>query len=377
MSFEIRVNNQTFTLWESASIRRSIDTNTGLFSFTSSVTMPPVDYPVKAGDFVQILIKGTPRITGYVDVMNTRQNIDNHHINVNGRDNVQDLIDSSIPDEAKNITGPINAIALCERMISAIGADIQVINNSGQDLQFTNEDLFNAGSGETIMAYLTSFMRKKQVYLITDGRGNLVIFRPTGATATTSIEHSGSPQDNVKSFSATWDHQQLFNRYVSRSQDNFAFNFDADYSNGEGVDRSGDIVDDNIRTTRYLEVQSEQTLLQTEVTGRAAEEANVRRARAVEYTVEVQGAAQEDGTLWDIGQLVDVRDDYAGIRGVMLIRSIENRVSIRDGVVTTLTLALPDAYTVQGAPTQQNERRANRGSRFENVNPTRRQRFTR
>lgn len=377
MSFEIRVNNKVFTLWETATIRRSIDTNTGVFTFTSSLTTPPADYPVKAGDFVQVLINRVPRVTGYVDVITARQTESNHMISVNGRDNVQDLIDSSVPDDAKNLTGPLSAEELCKRVIDGLGANIPVVNKSGIQLQFTESDLFNAGSGENAMQYLTSFMRKKQVYLITDGNGSLVIFRPSGETAKTSIEHSGSSSDNVKSYRATWDHQQLYNRYVTRSQDNFGFDLDSDYASGEGVDRTGDVVDDNIRASRYLEVQGEQTLFETEVTNRAKEEANVRRARAVAYEVDLQGVAQEDGTLWDVGQLVKIRDDYAGIRGTMLIRSVENRISIDEGTTTRLVFALPDAYTVQGAPTKQNSRRANRGDRFENINPSRSKRFIR
>lgn len=375
MAFEIRVNNQPYTLWQTASVRRSIDTNCGVFSFSSSSELPPSSYPVKAGDAVQVLINGVPKATGFIDTITASQNENQHIITASGRDNTQDLIDSSVPDAAKVLEGPLSGVAFCESVINALGATIPVVNNSGIEIEFTDEDLLNADSGRYCMEFLTNFFRKKQVYLISDGNGRLSIFRPSGTQASGSIMHVGSPEDNVKNYSASWEHQNLFNTYRVRSQDNFGFNLSADYD-GEGIDRTGDVIDNNIRTSRYLEVQGEETLFPDETNNRAQEEANVRRARAINYTATIQGTQQTDGNLWDIGLIVKVRDEFVGVVGSFLVRSIEYNQDVNDGTTTTMTFASPDAYTVRGVATGQDSRRANRGSRFENTEPSTTPRFS-
>ncbi len=98
MAFQIRVNNKPFGLWETATIRRSIDSNAGVFRFTSSSAKGVKDYPVKAGDAVQILINGIPKVTGFVDQVTVSQDVGQHTISVSGRDNTQDLIDSRVAD---------------------------------------------------------------------------------------------------------------------------------------------------------------------------------------------------------------------------------------------------------------------------------------
>lgn len=376
MAFEIRVNNEPYTLWQTAAVRRSIDTNTGIFSFSSTSESPPSNYPVRAGDSVQVLINGVPKATGFVDQVSASQNKRQHTITVSGRDNTQDLIDSSVPDAAKAIVGPVSGVAFCERIISALGATIPVTNDSGITIEFTDLDFLNADSGMPCMEFLTNFFRKKQVYLIADGNGKLSIFRPSGDQAASSLEHSGSPQDNVINYNASWSHQDLYNTYRVRSQDNFGFNLLADYD-GNGVDRTGDVIDDSIRTSRYLEVQGEETLFAEETSNRAQEEANIRRARAISYSATVQGTQQRDGSIWDIGLIVKIRDRFAGVSGSFLARSIEYNQDVTGGTTTTMDFASPDAYTVQGVATAKDSRRADRGSRFENTSPSNGSRFGR
>ena len=130
MAFEIRVNGRKFDLWETATVQRSIDMNSGLFRFTSSNTVP-ADYPVRAGDDVQILINGISRIKGFCDTVSAAMDEGIHTVSVEGRDNTADLIDSSVPDGAKTIAAPITMRALCERIIRELGAYIPVVNDIG------------------------------------------------------------------------------------------------------------------------------------------------------------------------------------------------------------------------------------------------------
>ena len=370
MSFEIRINGTPFALWKSATVQRSIDSNAGAFRFSNSTQSPIGSYPVKTGDFVEILINGYRKIAGFVDEISGSQSTTGHTIDVSGRDNTQDLIDSSVPDAAKVSEGPISLKALIEKVISAIGASISVSSNvTGMD-QFSSDELQAAGSGNTCMEYLVSFARKRQVYLVPDGAGGLIIYRPdtSNQAASPLIHKDGEQNNNVVSYSFQQSQQGRFNQYLCRSQDNFGFDALAEYFGG-GTDRNSPAIDDQIRATRYLEFQAEESMDAPTCSERAAEEANIRRAVGTTYTVSVPGAAQSDGTLWDFGQFVYVDDSYAGITGTYLIKTVEYAIDTTGGTRTQLTMVPPDAYQVTAEPGPENRRKASTGKGYANQAP--------
>lgn len=366
MAFEIRVNGELFTLWETATVQRSIDTNCGVFRFTST-NKSPADYPVKTGDAIQIVVDGQPIITGFVDVINASgSKAQGMSIRVEGRDNVQDLIDSSVPDGAKSIQTPISIQAMCGEVIAALGLEIEVIFDAGSITALTGE--ITADSGKKCMDFLTDFARKKQVYLVTNGQGDLIVFRPRGEISGTKlIQERNGTRNNIISFSKNIDDSGRFFTYRAASQDNFGADDNADYS-ADGVDRKGESEDDQIRETRYLEFQTEETMNDDEIEDRAKEEQNIRTARRFEYSVDVVGASQNDGFLWDIGLLVSVNDTVANVVGTYLIRAVSMSVDLNSGTITTLTLARPEAYTVRQT-TQQDKRIAPIEGQFQNAKP--------
>jgi len=379
MAFEIRVNSKPFGLWESATVRRSIDSNAGVFRFRSSATTGLKEYPVKAGDHVQILVNGIPKVTGFVDQVEATQNIDGHTISISGRDSTQDIIDSSVPDGVKSISGAISLTALCERVINALGASIPVDDQTGgADIQFDNLNQFTSDSGRNAMQFLVDFARKKQVYLTPDGAGRLILFRPGGKKAETSLQHIGDPSDNVKRYRVQFNQQNRFNKYKIRSQDNFGFDDDADYEteNG-GTDRNGEVIDDEIRASRYFELQAEESMDQKTTSNRAEEEANIRRALSSVYQCEVQGVAQGNGDLWDLGLVVQVNDPFAGMRGQFLIKEVEYSVSLGGGTTTGIVCVPQDAYTVRGAATATDKRKTSLGERFQKTDGKTKEKFVR
>lgn len=367
MSFEIRINGQPFRLWKSATVQRSIDANAGAFRFSNSTASPITFYPVKAGDQVEILINGFRKIAGFVDEISGTQNEMGHTIEVSGRDNIADLIDSSVPDTAKVSEGPITLKALIEKTISALGADIKVTSNVVGIGEFSSDDLQSAGSGSTCIEYLVSFSRKRQVYLVPDGAGGLIIYRPVSTETATSplIHRQGDRRNNVASYSFRQSQQNRFNRYLCRSQDNFGFDALAEYF-GDGTDRNAAVTDDQIRSSRYLEIQAEESMQSGECSERAAEESNIRRAMGTTYTASVPGAAQADGSLWDFGLFVQITDDYAGISGTYLIKSVEYAVDTTQGTRTQLTCVPPDAYQVTAEPGPADRRQAKTGEAYQN-----------
>jgi prophage tail gpP-like protein len=370
MSFEIRINGTPFFLWKSATVQRSIDSNAGSFRFSNSSGAPLSDYPVKTGDFVEILIAGVRKIAGFVDEINGSQDKETHTIEISGRDNIADLIDSSIPDSAKVTEGPVSLKKLIENVISAIGASINVIVKVDDISDFTSQDLQAGGSGETCMAYLVSFARKRQVYLVPDGSGNLLIYRPDKSIkAVTPILHQvGGISNNVVTYSFRQSQANRFNKYLCRSQDNFGFDPFGDYS-GDGTDRKNSVIDNYIRSSRYLEIQAENSMTEQECSERAAEESNIRRAFGTEYVASLPGVTQSNGELWDFGQFVTVIDEYVDITGNFLIKSVEYAIDISGGTRIQITCVPQDAYQVTAEPSKENKRTSKTGEGFQRTEP--------
>jgi prophage tail gpP-like protein len=351
MSFKISVNGKAFTRWKSVKITKSIDNNCGIFNFSNSASEPLSDYPTREGDSVKILINDIPVITGFVDNVSGSCSSLSHEISVSGRDNIQDLIDSSVPDSAKVTEGPVSMATLCKRIISAIGSDIPVSTNISGLKSFSDTDLQAAGTGESCMSYLVSFARKRQVYLVADGNGGLVIYKPDrNNKASSSLFHTVGTKNNILDCTFRRAMETRYNYYVCRSQDNFGFDPFADYSSGSGCNRVGGAKDPDIRITRYLEVHAGQSMNDSECKGRAGEECNIRRTAALAYVCTIPGVTQSNGSLWDFGQIVTLQDDYASISGEFLIKSVEFSIDVEGGTLSRLELVLPDAY--QGSATQ-------------------------
>ncbi len=376
-TFEIRVNGKLFTDWEQMSVSRSIDTNLGVFSFTST-SMAPSEYPVRAGDAVQIVINKTALITGFVDsVTGSGTKDQGQGVTVNGRDNVSDLVDSTMPDAVKLLTGPVTLKSLCEQVIAALGAQIRVVTELEDEIEeFPADTEFAADSGRGCMDFLVSFARNRQVYLVADGLGRLAIFRPELTISTTAIlNERDNNKNNVIGWGVSLDQQHRFNKYVIRSQDNFGADENADYK-GDGIDRTGTAVDDEIRTSRFLEIQAPESSDDGEAQQMAIELTNLRTANSQEYSCTLNGLTQNDGTVWNFGQLIDIRDDFAGVRGVFLIKAVEYSIDLRSGSQIGLTLVPPEAYQVR-LPTASDQRKATKSPILQRDTPAIPTRFPR
>lgn len=361
-NFEIRVNRRIFTLWEDASYNRSLDYLCGSFSF-STTDKSPLPYPVKKGDEVEISINGSTVLSGFVEKISIKGSLSGTSVDVSGRDKTADIVDSSVPEGAKNNEGSFSLSSLCSAVISGLGVSVGIVDDSGGIEPFTEKDLQAASSGSNAFDFLNNFARKRQVYLITSPGGDMILYRPGGRFASTVIRNEQNNRlNNVLSWSCENSDEQRYNQYKVKSQDNIGFDKDAN-SDNEGMQRKGIAFDDDIRNTRYLEIIGEESMKDTEAKDRADEEANLRRARGFSYGAELAGITQDNGELWQIGQLVEIRDYRSGVYGYYLAKDIEIKQGL-DGSYTSLTLVEPDAYLVAPTKTKKSKRLAKTTERF-------------
>lgn len=359
----IKVNEKTYANWTSLSIHRSVDEYCGSFMFTSTDSEDQ-GYPVKAGDEVVVLIDNNQIVTGYVDRIYVPFDIGSHEVSVAGRDNVQDLIDGDIPNNwktAQGVTKIRNFVKMCEFIIKATGNDIDVVNTAGTITPFTDEEIQEAESGQKAMDFLSSFARKRNLYLNTDGKGNFRIYRPESIRATDDLIFiRGNNSNNILGRNYTKDLVERYNKITVRSQENASSGF-YDF---EAADASGYAIDSEIRTGRQLDFTSEESMTAAECKKRAEEQINILRARSIEYSCRVAGAVQSDGTPWDYGLVTNVVDERAEINGEFFIKQVTITRSIDMGTITNLVLVPPDAFKVKAELTVQDTRKSSLGKKY-------------
>lgn len=338
------INGKRYTQFKEINLSRKIDNLCGDFSI---ITPYSSNYPIKEDDPISIYIGSNLFLTGYVFDIDITSSINGSSISIIGQDKTTDILDSSIPDNAKTPNSGITLKEMCELIIDGLGIpDISVIDESNIDLTFSENHFELGGSfSGNCWEMLQEMARSKQVIIRTNPSGNIVIYRPTQTFAEDYIKNTKNSFDNNVLMSRFFKSKRgRYGKYVCSSQDNYATEFYQDSYSDEGDQRSGQAIDFDVRQTRYLEINAELSLTDNDCTDRAVQEANIRRTQNQIYTCETILPIQSNGKLWDIGELVYVKDDIIGANGYFILSSFNCLQDINSGTRTTLELIPSDAF---------------------------------
>ncbi len=351
LTIETGADGVEYTAFISVSAGKSLDTGSGVFSFTASVSNGEV-FPVANGDLVTIKADGFPIITGYVDQLESSYSTGadgtaTHSVNIQGRDKIADIIDSSLP-EAIEIEGNTTLKQVIERVIENVGADIQVIDEANPE-PFKTAEVVSSEPAENLWEFILKYSRKRSVILVSNGEGNIVITQtPVEPIATVILAEKGNPNNNVKAASVRYADQERFRRYVYISQGSgFSANFFGQ-SPKEISDRNGEFQDSAIRASRVWCEEAETSMDVTQCKDRAIWQANIRKAQAREYKATVFGHTHRDGA-WVPGLQVIVSDTLLNVseKDRLLIKAVNWDFDESGGSTTSITLTDKDAYSLE------------------------------
>jgi prophage tail gpP-like protein len=336
MSVEIRVNGKTYNLFKQVDLTTSLDNFSGEARLITTEAVNDISI-IKPGDLVEIYLDGIQKLTGYAEKVSDSESNASHHISYRARDKVLDIIDSSVPDNAKTLKGITTLKQLCYLVISGLGMDISVIDRVGGS--FT-DDLKAGDIGQGAGDFLQEYARKVQSFLNTDGKGNVLIRRPEGQLQTMLLQLKDGLNNNILDSNIDIDVSKRFYKYVVRSNSNLSAKKKTDNLSNVGV-----AFDNDIRKTRVFEKVAESPMTAEECKNAAAEEANIRRIRSFNYRCKVVGYSA-NGELWEDGKFVTVKDDKKGMDGVFVIKDCAYSYS-NAGEFTIMNLTLSDAYTAE------------------------------
>ncbi|MCK5020816.1 MAG: hypothetical protein KAS32_27590 [Candidatus Peribacteraceae bacterium] len=357
MSLQVRLNGLDLVNFSAASVFRRMDLVSGSFSFGSTADEQN-RLPVREGDKIEVVVDQNTVLTGFVEGINSGAAPDKHDFVATGRDILADLIDSTL-GPVKEFTGSVQLIDICKAVIEGINLsnDVSVFDETGSGiagptlslLPFSEYDITSGDIGIKAFDFLEHFARKRQVFLTTDGLGNLILSRNNGIKFPVKLKTGKN--GNLKTANKVIDNTERYNVYTAHSQLN-PIRMVPGTNPTDLVQQKGLAEDPEIRSSRIFAFNAEESSDSLTAKDRAIWEANIRRARSLTYTGTVQGHSA-NGRLWIPNVLVDVDDPLNHIQATLLIRSVRYNSSLDLGNTTTLDMTFRSAYTLQAEADRQ------------------------
>lgn len=326
----VEVNNQGYDRFKQIDISRSIDdfSSQCRFVITEQADMSSI---IKINDKVSVYLDGIKVITGYAEKITDSESNSSHDINIELRSLCADIIDSTAPDTIKNVKGVVSYKDLVQKAVDGLGLQLSITDEVGAKF---NDEAKSASVGQNCFEFLQEYARKVQVFLNSDGDGNIIIRRPGGVLKTFLVEGV-----NIEDSTINLDYTNRYGKYKVYSNSNVTAK-----GNTDNFNVVGEATDSNIRATRVFEKIASKPMSSEECGYAAIEEANIRRIRAFQYSVKVAGFSA-NGELWEEGKIANVTDLAKGVKGVFVIKDVTYNYS-EGGEYTTMTLTEPDAYTL-------------------------------
>lgn len=352
MTLSIWINGTPYTYFEKASVSASVKAVSRGFSFVSTANEDNT-FPVRIGDNVIVTADGTKLADGFIETLEIDYDSGSHTIRVGGRSRLADLVDSSMPSPFE-VSGT-SLESIIKSVLKALNIDTAVINQAGAIRSFKN-DITSAEIGQNAFEFIESYSRKRQILLTTDGVTGLIIARAGVNKAPAMLKNvSGAVDNNILKATLSIDDSKRFNYYVVHGQLNpteFLFaETPSNISNQKGIAK-----DKDIRNSRKIEMNAEESSDSFSSQDRAVWEKNLRIGAAYNYTATVAGNSVK-GALWIPNTLVKVIDDFAQVNAELLISDVQYEYDVYSGSLTTLTMIKPEALTME---IEQKQREANR-----------------
>lgn len=362
MSLSIQVNGVTYNEAESIRYRRSLLDFCGFYSVSSSANESEL-LPVKIGDKIKIFADGEQVLIGYIDNLSVTVGSGNHKIEFSGRDRTCDAFDSTVVG-TKSFANDIGYVSVLRSVLDAGEmSSIGITNEAGNITNFSETDNVSAEVGETIFDFANRYAAKLGFLLTSNEDGNILLCQAGSEKLGFNLLHeNGNSENNILSSSYKKTIENRFNKYTAVSQLG-TYGLGDEITPENVVDQSGETgIDENIRSSRNLTFEVEELSGNESCGIRANFEANIRRAKSLNYCCNIQGHSY-DGEPFKVNRLATINDDFSNIYAEMLLHTVEMNWSLR-GSTSRLSFSYKDAFTLQAALDKRSANRSSYGDDF-------------
>lgn len=339
--FSLQVNGKEYGGWISAHVSLGIEQIAGIFELSVSDRWPNQleAWQIKPGDECVFLMRGEPIITGYVDQVNPSYSPDRHEVRVSGRDKTGDLVDCAAvykSGEWHNVKLDRIASDLCQPF------NITVVAETDLGEPFRK---FALQEGEAAFEAIERAAKMRQVLLVSDGKGKLLLTR-AGTSRISTVLMKG---ENIEGGNGTFDHKDRYSEYIVKGQSPGS----DDSTPAHNAQTKATVKDTDIKRYRPMIIHADQGDRKT-YTDRANWEKNVRQGRGSRVNYVMTGWEHKAGP-WKPNVLVPVKDPFLGVDGELVIASV--KFSLDDGGTRTeLELCRPEAFELPLAPEEKRQK---------------------
>jgi prophage tail gpP-like protein len=367
----LKVGGLVLSRWVSGQVSRNLRDIAGSFTFqyrdsgrealSFDLDLDPFPrFPtVLAGQACQVLIDGTPVLTGWIDEVDASWSGSSLSCQITGRDKTGDLVDCAAAPNGPVEWRNLNTLQIAQRICAPFGIAVRADVDVG--LSFP---VFGIDADELALSATEKAARQTALLVMSDGVGGLLLTRGGNSRAPAPLTRPGNIQDGGRKSSFA----ERFSDYYVKGQTNrsvirhhqvplmthgyapdglvFPIELSTDATTTESVSAvmTGHAVDPEITryrpTVRMVKTQSGAATVQQQA------DWGLRVAKGMgetlNYTV-LDWRAGSAGGLWLPNSLSKVTDPYAGIDKDMLISGVTYQFD-ESGAVTKLELAGRTAF---------------------------------
>lgn len=368
-NIEVFFNGRKFVDFLSISVNHTLESLVADFNMSTYFNVPESGFPYPSGTMVQIKCNSIPVFTGFVESINVSVSNDSYTMDLSGRGIACDFIDSTVGAKG-NIKTPISLKQIVRNLLDSLGMTyIKVIDRLNVE-PFSSADAIQSNPTDTAYGVAERYAKKRQVFLMTDGNGDIIIDRPNdnpypyigrvredgfvevfpeGETfiPVIRIEADGFNRNSVKQATISLADAQRFHTYRSRNQYNPMTGENRKKSlQGTVPGVNYTVIDDEIRTTRVLDVIYDSVNLAEDTKKHLDWEKSFRNANSEVYTCVLPNwSPEQTAQPWRINSLVEVEDELLGVSDTLLIGSVNFSLT-ENQIETNLVLKPADAYEV-------------------------------
>ena len=371
----IRVGGKIYGGWKSVSIQIGMDQMSRIFGLSVTDTFPGnTDFHrLRNGDLVQLYIGDDLVCTGYITKVDVNYDGKKVDVKVTGQSKTVDLVEccpvakygvgskkdenawkgvvvgkdgkkKEVPPSAIQTTSwkNLKTSEIMASLAAPYGIAVHSIGEVGDKL--TNHTVV---PGETVKESINRLITKDNLVVMDNEAGDLVIVDVGSEGECSDALELGK---NILTGKATFDASKLFSRYVVLGQHSGT---DTDFGRSASEDKG--IVDSELVTRPRLKVFKDQGQSCNKTCGeRAVFEKRYNEAQYNKATYTVQGWRQSDGRLWSVNTKVFVTDTLLKVEGTFLLSSVSFSLNA-SGMITTLSVVLPDGYRREAQKAQPSE----------------------
>lgn len=324
------LNDKIFEGWKTFNVSKKINSLVETFNATVTnkwgYTQEPIE--IREGDAVKASIGEESLFSGFVEDVNLTLDSKNRSIILGGRSRTADLVDCSY-------TGPMEyPLITFKDLMNTITKPFGL---TPIFLTTTSSDKIKATvtQGETVGSIIDRFVRENSLIVYVNKDGNPIFNTNTKKNSGAKIFENG----NMLSGRVNRKSKNRFSDYITKAQTNKLVGGATELT--ENVFES--VKDSEVKRYRPFVIIADNSPKAPKAKTRAIYEKDKRISMASTFKVDVTGYCKQDGKLWALNELVELKSDSLDFEGLLLVESI-NFVKSNSGSITQLELVNQDAY---------------------------------